>query len=366
MEAAGQHVRVQRGNGLVARFGPAVVVLATTDADDGPFVPALLAALDQWSGEAGSSADFAWKVADLMSAHRSAAPAFGVALPLDDGYLLLLHGAVRASVTSADTTTDLSGRTATTWVDQVVPGPVSRLAITLSDSGEVTVDHRSDLRGGLVGGDGLVLTQSVVGQRPSTVKTTPAPGATPAPDATPAPSATPVRTPGPAPAPEAVPKANVTQPRPTPADVPPPLLSGPTPLEAAPAPRKSWPVAEETAFVEVTDRALVADDGTRILLDRQYVFGRDPFHDQAVLSGAASPIVVRDPDQLISRVQVHVSVVGGVITLRDGRSSNGTFVAAPGAKEWVRLGEAPAVLPPGWSMRIGRRVYTYVATAIAS
>ncbi len=350
MNAAGLHVRVQRGNGLVARFGPAVVVLATTDADDGPFVPALLAALDEWSNEAGSSADFAWKVADLMSAHRSAAPAFGAAVPLDDGYLLLLHGTVRAMVTSEDVTTELTGSAAATWVDQIVAGPVSRLAITLAETGEVRADGRSDLRGGLVGGDGLVLTPSTAGQ-PS--KSVPPPKVAPvAPDARPAA--------------EPAPKANVTQPRPTPADIAPPQPAAPAHAAVSPAPRQSWPVAEETAFVEVTDRALVADDGTRILLDRQYVFGRDPFHDQAVLSGAASPIVVRDPDQLISRVQVHVSIVKGAVTLRDGGSANGTFVAAPGAKEWVRLGDQVAVLPPGWSMRIGRRVYTYVATAVAT
>lgn len=357
------HVRVQRGNGLVARFGPAVVVLATTDADDGPFVPALLAALDQWSNEAGSSADFAWKVADLMSAHRSAAPAFGAAVPLDEGYLLLLHGAVRAMVTSSEAKTELTGLSAATWVDQLVAGPIHRLAITLAEAGEMTVDNRSDLRGGLVGGDGFVLTPSARAARHDK----PVEIAHPAPQVPPA-DAPAARVPAavddsPAPAARAA-KPNVTQPRPAPADVPPPAPE--PPVQVGPVGRQSWPVAEETAFVEVTDRALVADDGTRILLDRHYVFGRDPFHDQAVLSGAASPIVVRDPDQLISRVQVHVSVVHGAVTLRDGGSANGTFVAAPGAKEWVRLGDQPAALPPGWSMRIGRRVYTYVATAIAS
>ena len=351
MNAAGLHVRVQRGNGLVARFGPAVVVLATTDADDGPFVPALLAALDEWSNEAGSSADFAWKVADLMSAHRSAAPAFGAAVPLDDGYLLLLHGTVRAMVTSEDVTTELTGSAAATWVDQIVAGPVSRLAITLAETGEVRADGRSDLRGGLVGGDGLVLTPSTAGQPVEISAVTQgrsgcAGRAAGCGASAPRPMS---RSPG-----QPLPTSHPQQP------------AAPAHAAVSPAPRQSWPVAEETAFVEVTDRALVADDGTRILLDRQYVFGRDPFHDQAVLSGAASPIVVRDPDQLISRVQVHVSIVKGAVTLRDGGSANGTFVAAPGAKEWVRLGDQVAVLPPGWSMRIGRRVYTYVATAVAT
>ena len=262
------------------------------------------------------------------------------------------------------TKTELTGFSAATWVDQLVAGPIHRLAITLAEAGEVTVDNRSDLRGGLVGGDGLVLTPATRPGRPdqSGEKPVPAPRVAAASAA----AAASVAQPQPASPPAPAAKANITQPRPAPADVPPPAPEPPSaPVQVGPVGRQSWPVAEETAFVEVTDRALVADDGTRILLDRHYVFGRDPFHDQAVLSGAASPIVVRDPDQLISRVQVHVSVAHGAVTLRDGGSANGTFVAAPGAKEWVRLGDQPAALPPGWSMRIGRRVYTYVATAVA-
>ena len=105
--------------------------------------------------------------------------------------------------------------------------------------------------------------------------------------------------------------------------------------------------------------ALVSDDGTRTPLDRAYVFGREPQNDSLVTGGQATPIVVRDPDNLVSRVQVHLFVDGGTVTVRDVASANGTFVAAPGAPDWVRLGDAPAELPLGWSMRMGRRVFTH-------
>ena len=118
------------------------------------------------------------------------------------------------------------------------------------------------------------------------------------------------------------------------------------------------PPANETIAVQAV-AALVSDDGTRTPLDRAYVFGREPQNDSLVTGGQATPIVVRDPDNLVSRVQVYLFVDGGAVTVRDVESANGTFVAAPGAPDWVRLGEAPAALPVGWSMRMGRRVFTH-------
>ena len=106
--------------------------------------------------------------------------------------------------------------------------------------------------------------------------------------------------------------------------------------------------------------ALVADDGTRTLLDRDYVLGRDPHRDAGVARGDASPVTVADPDNLISRVQVHLTVVAGTVLVRDDNTTNGTFIAEPGAAHWQRLGAAPAVLPPGWSLRMGRRIFTHL------
>jgi hypothetical protein len=129
------------------------------------------------------------------------------------------------------------------------------------------------------------------------------------------------------------------------------MPSGP---EAAPA-------AEETQVVTMSSGMLVADDGTRTILDREYVFGRDPAHDAGVARGSATPITIDDPDSLVSRVQARIAVVAGVVSVSDAGSSNGTFIAAPGAKEWTRIGTVPTVLPEGWSMRLGKRVFTHRA-----
>jgi pSer/pThr/pTyr-binding forkhead associated (FHA) protein len=103
---------------------------------------------------------------------------------------------------------------------------------------------------------------------------------------------------------------------------------------------------------------LVGEDGSRTPVDRDYVLGREPGTDEAVRSKQASPLQVDDPDQLVSRVHAHVWLDGGAVFVRDASSANGTFVAAPGAKDWTRVGQDGTELPVGWSIRVGGRVFT--------
>jgi pSer/pThr/pTyr-binding forkhead associated (FHA) protein len=103
---------------------------------------------------------------------------------------------------------------------------------------------------------------------------------------------------------------------------------------------------------------LVGEDGSRTAVDRDYVLGREPGTDDAVRNKLASPLHVDDPDQLVSRVHAHLSVDRGVVYVRDASSANGTFVAAPGAKDWTRVGHDGTELPVGWSIRVGGRVFT--------
>jgi hypothetical protein len=102
----------------------------------------------------------------------------------------------------------------------------------------------------------------------------------------------------------------------------------------------------------------VGEDGSRTPLDGDYVLGREPSTDEAVRSRQASPLQVEDPDQLVSRVHAHLWVDRGAVWVRDASSANGTFVAAPGAKDWTRVGQEGVELPVGWSMRVGGRVFT--------
>ncbi|WP_433756614.1 FHA domain-containing protein [Nocardia sp. CA-135398] len=106
--------------------------------------------------------------------------------------------------------------------------------------------------------------------------------------------------------------------------------------------------------------ALVLADGSAFPLDRPYVVGRSPMIDEAVRAATATPLAV-PRDRHVSRVHAYVSVDRGKVYVRDAATPAGTFIAAPGADEWTRIGTTPTELHPGWSLRIGQRILTYRA-----
>jgi len=88
------------------------------------------------------------------------APAFGIVAPMRDGVVMFLRGAVWCTITDGGTTREVSGEQALTWVDLIVPGTFERLAIGGAAGLPVQADPLSDLRSGVVPGQGFVLSRT--------------------------------------------------------------------------------------------------------------------------------------------------------------------------------------------------------------
>ena len=166
MEQLTTRIGIEPGPGLVGRFGDTVIVIPRGRADSAPASAGTVQELLGLAAEVGSDRQapanaIASRLAAWVIGHMSGdAPAFGIVAPMRDGVVMFLRGAVWCTITEGGSTREVSGEQAFTWVDLIVPGTFEQLAIGSAAGRPVQADPLSDLRAGVVPGQGFVLSRT--------------------------------------------------------------------------------------------------------------------------------------------------------------------------------------------------------------
>src|SRR5712671_4679940 len=165
MEQLTTRIGIEPGLGLVGRFGDTVIVIpsgeAAGSASAGVTQELLGLAAEVGSDRQAPANAIASRLAAWVIGHMSGdAPAFGIVAPMRDGVVMFLRGAVWCTITEGGATREVSGEQALTWVDLIVPGTFEWLAIGGAAGRPVQADPLSDLKDGVVPGQGFVLSRT--------------------------------------------------------------------------------------------------------------------------------------------------------------------------------------------------------------
>jgi len=384
-------VEVHPGTGVVSRHDDALIVVPAFQQQHLPSVRALLEICARGPDPSGRSR--ARAVAALLSeTDPDDVPGFALVLGTESDVTVLAHGGVELTVRGIAQET-FSGTDSLAWVERRVKGRLSYLRVTASGapaSGPSGLPF--SLVAGTVPGSGATLDRrlSATGQRSERLVSAAAGPAEPVPAA--ANAARPVLMPTvsqtmarPVRAFESVLLQDASGERSRPrtplpvedVDVPAPVEQAPL-VEGIDCPaghfndpqagncRSCGMILDERNSPRRTGRrptlgVLVTDNGSVFSLDCDYVIGRAPERDEAVLVGTAQALVLRDVGQSVSRVHAYLALSGWQVLLVDRGSANGTFVSKAGPSgPWERVSaDRQTAITPGTRVRIGARQLIY-------
>ena len=112
---------------------------------------------------------------------------------------------------------------------------------------------------------------------------------------------------------------------------------------------------------------LVLDNAMSFVLDADYVAGREPQIDRDVAAGDARPLLVTDPEGIVSRRHIRVHLDGWQVSLMDLGSANGTQVHRPGRPHPETVPRGSSVLiEPGTEISLGSRRLRFEAHSLVN
>ncbi|WP_283137065.1 FHA domain-containing protein [Rhizohabitans arisaemae] len=159
----GPVVRPMSGGGLVVHSGGLLLVCGSADGGSeglsGGTVDGLLAAIREVAAVGGDGRTLARRVAQVLAASMAhEVLACAIAGPVAGGFAVLVSGAATARLVGQAGEVHLDGREALTWVDRLVPGPVTHIELSLPGAGEPHPHWYLD--SGVVGGGGITWSPS--------------------------------------------------------------------------------------------------------------------------------------------------------------------------------------------------------------
>ncbi len=375
-----QRALLATGDGVIARM-PGVVLVAVPATGNEARIGELIALCREVS-EASPEAPGRTLARRLVGVLSTADPDSGLALCVmsqtEDGLSVILAGNIDLAASSSRGEVKLSGRDAATWVDRIIDATLGSCSVSAGGNEPPKRTAMYELQGGVVPGVGLTLVAGghVVAMAGGAAAEPEAHEAAPAAMAAGAAAgvaagvssgasaladlAEPLAPEEPEPAPTA-PEPLVAEAAAVAAAAPEPPSAEPL---AAPAPAvaAAAPEGPSAAPGGKSIGVIVFEDGTSYALDKDYIIGREPESDAAVVAGRAGPLVVDDAERSISRVHAELRLFGAELQIVDRGSTNGTYVWSDTNADWVRLvpNQVASVKPGGW-VAVGSRSFVFEA-----